>query len=45
VDPNIKVGNDVAGRRARQETDSCILTMRQGEGMAKKRDKTSRIKT
>jgi hypothetical protein len=44
VDPNIKGGNDVAGRRARQET-GCILTMRQGEGMAKKRDKTSRIKT
>jgi hypothetical protein len=35
---------NLAGRRRRRET-GCVLIMRQGEGMAKQRDKTSRIET
>jgi hypothetical protein len=34
----------VAGRRARRET-GCVLIRRQGEGMAKQRDKTLKIET
>jgi hypothetical protein len=36
---SIKEGNDVAGRRARRETDRLCSDNEAGEGMAKQRDK------
>jgi hypothetical protein len=39
VKPIWKFSHDEAGRRARKET-GCVLIMRQGERMAKQRDKT-----